>query len=573
MSEMLHGGQILAKALKQEGIKRIYTLGGDHTMAMYYGFIDEDIEVVDARHESAAIAMAIGEARATGKPAVAVITAGPGLANTFGAVIDAYQDGTPVLIVSGGSAIAQNQIGSMQEFDLLPSFKPVTKWADRCYATNRIGDYVHIAFRHMTAIGKTGPALLEVPYDVVSDVADASAAADPGNTRAENIVLGDPVKVEQAAKLLVEAKRPVMVINRDVGFYPSNLEYLGKLADHLHMLTGSMFEAKGLLDETNPANSLGLAATGMADVILLVNVIPDFAYDFLNPPRFNPNAKYIFINTDATMIGFNQPYEIGIIGTPGDVCKQIYECVAQMTEPRADYDFLQEVGAMLAPYGEMNAAKSADSNVPISPYRASADVLRFINEHPEYDFVNDGGDAASNITGGLANSRPRRMVYSGRYGAIGFALPIAIGTHYANGNKVIMTTGDGALGFFLGELTTMVGRNLPMIVVCFNDSGWGMIREMEHAIHPETYAKYASDPKNDIATMNLPMNLRYDQIVAGLGGYGEMVTDPNEIYPALKRAEESGKPALINIIINNNVEQMTDCTRGFGLGFAGLVKY
>ncbi len=566
---MLHGGQILARALKQEGVDTVFTLSGDHTMAMYYGLVDEGIKVIDHRHESAAVLAANGYARASGKPGVVIITAGPGAANAFGGLIDGVQGDVPMLVISGGCPVASSQTGAMQEFDLIPTFRGVCNWAERVYKTDRIADYVHIAFREL-ATPPMGPAFLEIPYDVLNDLAPSYCARERGITRVHTPILPDPASVDAAVEILAQAKKPVVVVGRESRFYPENLEYAGKLAEYLNAPVYSMWETQGFFGkEDDPRYAIGPMATSMADVILTFNLTPDYMYSFMLPPAWNPYAKIISVNVNPKFLGFNRDLAVGMIATPGDAAKLIYEKYTASHPATTDGSFLQEMFGMAA----QMADPAADSDAsPVNPKRACKEIKAFIAAHSDWGVVVDGGDNTSNMSG-FACSFPAQYCYESRFGGIGTALPMAIGAHYADGRKMLMVTGDGSMGFYLSELTTAIKRKVPLVIAVMNDSTWGMITGMEHAVHPNVLKKY-SDAAHDGIALHLG-EIHYEKICEALGGYGEFVTKAEDILPALERAEKSGKVALINITTGDQTEPgvMGMATSGYGAEFKPMVKF
>lgn len=575
-SDKMHGGQILARALKQEGVEKVFTLSGDHTMAMYYGLVDEGIEVIDFRHESAAVCAAIGYARASGKPAVCIVTAGPGEANAYGGLMDAVQGSTPVLLISGGSPVSQNQTFAMQEYDFVPVFREACKWSERVYDVNRIGDYVHIAFRNMMT-GAPGPALLEIPYDVLYAVCHTKAARERGVTRVKNpVVLASPDDVDQAAELLAKAQKPVMLVGTQAVFFPNNREYAQKLSEYLLMPVGAIFDSKGWAgnEAERPELKVGLLGTAFADLILLVNFTPDYQFNNLQPPVYNPFAKVISINSDPTLIGLNRDVDVGLIGTPGDVCKQLYDKVITLREQQTDYSFIQQISELAQQLGEADAVYTTSDAMPINPKRACKDIADFLNVDQSWNVISDGGDAAANIGGPpVACKEPGQFVFESRFGGIGTALPMAIGQYYGRPAKTMLVTGDGAFGFYFAELITAVFRKIPLVCVVLNNNCWGMIKGMEDGIHGGVLKQYNEKAFYGIG-LNLP-EVAYDKICEAIGGYGETVTDPNELIPAIKRAEASGKTAVINVICADISDPgvVSSATTGYCDTFGPLVQF
>jgi acetolactate synthase-1/2/3 large subunit len=161
MSKM-DGGQLVVKALRREGVKHIFSLSGGHIAPIYNASLDEGIKIIDTRHEQAAAHMAEGWSLVTGEMGVCAVTAGPGLTDAVTAIANAQQSNTPLLVLGGRSALAENDTGSLQDIDQIALMKPITKWARICHHTHRIPEYVAMAYRHALG-GRPGPVYLEIP--------------------------------------------------------------------------------------------------------------------------------------------------------------------------------------------------------------------------------------------------------------------------------------------------------------------------------------------------------------------------------------------------------------------------
>src|SRR5260370_16101000 len=176
---ILHGGWLVAKMLKREGVEVVFTLSGGHVAGIYDGCLREGIRVVDTRHEQAAVHAAEGWARVTRKPGVALLTAGPGVTDGITGVANAYLAGSPVLVIGGAAPQGLWDRGALQEMGQLELLRPITKWARSVHETSRLGEYTAMAFRQMLS-GKPGPAFLEMPMDILANFADTDESFDPG---------------------------------------------------------------------------------------------------------------------------------------------------------------------------------------------------------------------------------------------------------------------------------------------------------------------------------------------------------------------------------------------------------
>src|ERR687891_1080523 len=208
MDKPRHGGHLLARALKQEGVRNLFTLSGGHIAPIYDGCQAEGIRIVDFRHEQAAAHAADGWARVTGRPGVAAVTAGPGVTDAVTGITNAMYANSPMLVLGGKSPLGELEMGSLQDMDHVTLVRSITKWARTCWETGRIADYVTEAFRHATT-GRKGPVFLDIPLEVQLNVWPAGVEV-PESYRTEARPQGDPDAVTRAASLLDEAEHPIV---------------------------------------------------------------------------------------------------------------------------------------------------------------------------------------------------------------------------------------------------------------------------------------------------------------------------------------------------------------------------
>ena len=210
---MIHGGWLVAKILKREGVEVVFTLSGGHIAAIYDGCLREGIRVVDTRHEQAAVHAAEGWTKSTRTPGVALLTAGPGVTDGVTGVANAYLAGSPILVIGGAAPLGFWDRGALQEMNQIDLLRPITKWARTVHETSRLAEYTAMAFRQMLG-SKPGPAFLEIPMDVLNNFVDTEAFFDPGEPasyRPMGRTYPDPELVHKAAALLDKAQRPVIM--------------------------------------------------------------------------------------------------------------------------------------------------------------------------------------------------------------------------------------------------------------------------------------------------------------------------------------------------------------------------
>ena len=214
---IVSGGRLVAKALRNEGVDTIFTLCGGHIIDIYDGCIDEEIRIVDVRHEQTAAHAADGYARQTGKLGCVVTTAGPGCTNAATGVATAFRSESPILHIGGQSSLSQHKMGSLQDLPHVEMMSPITKFASGVFSTERIADMISMAARESFS-GAYGPSYLEIPRDILDAEIPLANARIPeaGHYRASNRSIGDSADIERMADILVNAKQPAVLFGQQV---------------------------------------------------------------------------------------------------------------------------------------------------------------------------------------------------------------------------------------------------------------------------------------------------------------------------------------------------------------------
>jgi thiamine pyrophosphate-dependent acetolactate synthase large subunit-like protein len=539
-----HGGYLVARFLAAEQVPVIFTLCGGHIAAIYDGCIDFGLKVVDFRHEQAAAHAADAWARVTGQPGVAVVTAGPGVTGTVTAVANALRAGSPVVVLGGQGGVADFEKGALQELDHVELMRPITKWSKRCLDTRRIPEYLSMAFRHAMA-GRPGPVFLELPVDVLFGAADTEKVPQPRGYRAELRPSPAARSVEHAARLLANAERPVVMAGSAVRWCEASRELtqLVKLLAAPCYLNGM---GRGCLPTSHP-NCLAQTrkrALAQADVVLLVGVPLDFRMHYGGV--IGSQAKIIQVEMTAEEIGWNRGVELGIVGDAKGVLEGIVDELGDKNpspqpSPRGEgAEWLASLQEEERKFRERAMAKLHSNEVPIHPLRFAYAVSQVVKE--DTIVVGDGGEIVAIAAAVLPISRPAHWLDPGPLGCLGVGMPFAIAAKLARpAQDVLIIYGDGAFGLNGFEYDTAVRFNLPIVGVVGNDGGWGQIRRPQIQMFGHDRA---------IATA-LGSNAAYHNVAVALGGWGEEVHQPSDILPALQRAKESCKPALVNVHISD----------------------
>ena len=538
---MIDGGALVGKALANEGVEKAFVLCGGHIMPIFYGMRNAGIEIIDMRHEGAAMYAAIAYTRAAGKMAVVVTTAGPGVGNTPAGMMEAQSLGIPLLQIGGAVAMTKRDTGDLQDMSTLNVMETCSKWARKITHTERIPEYVAMAYRQ--ALDSTpGPVYLEMPTDLLFAKLEEEKIFFPVNARTEAIPYGDPALIEKAAELLAKAKRPAVVVGDGALLSVGNKAWaVAALSDYLKMPVGvSGSSCRGLFGDEYANPLLRINAMGMADVILTLGCRFDFR---LGMGAMVPKeAKVIQVHTDMRQIGFNVRADIGIVGGTGPVAGQLLETVKNKRNTPVEVSW---VGPNPKPMKSLMPEAYGSENIPIHPGRCAGEVAKFLEEEGrDWTLICDGGEAAVWMLIAATAQRPGQIHSSGPNGTIGTGPALAVGAWAANRKPVLWYTGDGSFGFYAMEMDTMARLGIPVVCVISNDSAWGMIRLAERYIRPEEVETKGH------CNVELEHMRAYEKMAAMWDGHGECVTDPAEIIPAIKRAVANGKPSIINVEVD-----------------------
>ncbi|MEU4510160.1 thiamine pyrophosphate-binding protein [Nonomuraea wenchangensis] len=544
MSETISGGHLVAKALKAEGVDVIYTLCGGHIIDIYDGCVDEGIEVIDVRHEQVAAHAADGHSRITGRPGCAVVTAGPGTTDAVTGVANAFRAESPMLLIGGQGALSQHKMGSLQDLPHVDMMTPITKFAATVPSTERVADLVSMAFRECYH-GAPGPSFLEIPRDVLDAKVPLEKARIPkaGHYRASTRQQGDPEAVERLADLLAHAEKPCILLGSQVWTCRATdaaIDFVRALNVPAYM-NGS---GRGTLPPGDPHHfqlSRRYAFTE-ADLIIIVGTPFDFRMGY--GKRLSPAATVVQIDLDYRTVGKNRDIDLGIVGDAGLVLSAAAQAASGRIGDAAAKRkaWMDELRAVETQAYEKRLPRQHSDARPIDPYRLVHEINEFLTEDTIY--IGDGGDIVTFSGQVVQPKSPGHWMDPGPLGTLGVGMAFAMAAKKARPDKeVLCLFGDGAFSLTGWDFETMVRFDLPFIGIVGNNSSMNQIRYGQAAKYGEDRARVG----------NTLGDIRYGDFAKLLGGHGEEVRDPAEIRPALERARESGKPALINVWVDPEV--------------------
>ncbi len=543
------GGELLLKCLKAEGVEMMFGVLDGSFNAWLAKLKDYEMGYICPRHEAAAAHMAEAWARVRGGPGVVIGGIGPGAANMVSGVAVAYAEGSPLIVISGQrrrSIIYPDRGGSFQVLDLLDFYRPVTKWRAGLRDLRRLPELMRTAFR--TALsGRPGPVYIEIPEDLMRGTID-DAQIDiwpPDRYRVSDLGVGDPAKIAQAADMLMSAQRPLLHAGNGVIWSGAAAEFVA-LGEHLGAAMTTTLAARGAAPEDHPQYLHALnrdaleAARGEADIVLAVGTRLGELDGWGRSPLWgDPKIqKLIQVDADPTSIGVNHPVDLGIIGDAGAVLAALRQIVAARIPARSPHDGFAHYNKLTAEWRrELAQNLTYGGGEGINSGRMVQAVRAFFPR--DAIAVQDGGNTSLWCANYNLIYEPRTYLYTAKFGHLGTGLPYAIGAKLAQPDRpVYLITGDGALGFNIQELETARRHNVPIVIVVAADQGWGMERSSQ------LFAQVGAM----IETEHHPT--RYDVIAQAFGCHGELVTELDQLTPALERAQASGQPALIQVMVD-----------------------
>jgi acetolactate synthase-1/2/3 large subunit len=538
----VHGGKLVARALKQAGVECIFTLSGGHVMAIYDGCLDEGIKIIDVRHEQAAVHAADAWSRLNpGKIGCAVLTAGPGVTDGVTGVANAWRANSPILVIGGQGPFNNMRRGSLQEMDHVAVMKPITKWADTCYSTDRIPDYIEMAIRHATS-GNPGPAFLEIPMDVLGAELEWDQVRFPKIRTQPPLLIPAQSEIDDALEILAAAERPVMMVGTSAKWCNAS-GAVQKFIENVHIPTFVNGMGRGMVKPGTPEllNRVRKEAITKCDVFICAGVLLDFRLAYGN--TIPADAKIIQVDIENELIGTNRSADVGVVG---NLAAAFDTMTASIEADGNKLDYSAWAATLIARENELEAAFSAQLNsdeVPIDPLRLCREIRDFVADK-DVILIGDGGDIVAQASKVLPVPEENCWMDPGPLGTLGVGMPFALAAQLAKPEKrVLIIYGDGAFGLNGFEYDTAVRFGLPIVGIVGVDAAWGQMARPQAEF-------YGSD--RVVATkLNYT---RYDKIVEAMGGHGEYCERPEEIGPALERAFASGKAALVNVVMRQDIE-------------------
>jgi acetolactate synthase-1/2/3 large subunit len=538
------GGKLTVEALERKNIDYIFTLSGGHITPIYQHLEKSKIKLFDTRHEQAAVFMAEAYGKMTGRPGVALVTAGPGFTNALTPIASARLSNAPLLLISGVVGLETSEKLDLQDMRQAPVIEPMVKKAYTCYNAERIPEFIDMAYKTANS-GRKGPVYLELPVDILN------AKADPAKIKfTDTLVENRAVDLGKAAKILEmlsAAKKPMIVAGSGAWFSEAGKE-LTEFAELSGVPVFTFAMGRGTIPDTHPNSfesslairpGAGMAASGNTDLVILLGTRLDLFNIYGD--IFNKSAKIIQVDILPEEIGRNRTVDLPVVSDIRELLKEMIRIIKSEKSlknmPSNYTEWFNLLKKSMEEAKKFAALVWKSENVPIHPMRLAWEINEYMNREDDI-VVADGGDTTTWMGMTRTIRKGGHYLDYGLYGSLAVGLPYANAAKLLNPDKrVLLISGDGSIGFNFMEYETNIRKKLPIVTVISNDLGWGMIRHSQeirigHAIETGTFIG----------------NVNYHKLVEALGGNGYLVDKPADIRPAIEAAFDSGKTCCINVM-------------------------
>ena len=525
------GSYLIARTLKEEGVEVLFYLMGGPNFDIVMACQDLGIKTVDFRHEQAAAFAAHAYARLTGKPGVCTAASGPGTLNLLTGVYTASIDCAPMIILGGAGPVHEIGRDAFQEVDQVGIFEPLCKYVHQPTLAERYPEIISTAFRQATS-GRPGPVYIDCGADVLYEEVDESKVINAPRPLVKSRPSADPKAIEAAINLISEAKKPIVFGGGGVFFSDASDEFQRFIdITKIPFYTAPM--SRGLAPEDHPVSFPAARSKAMreADLILVIGTRLNWMMQYGR--RFSDKAKLIQIDIEESELGHNRNCDLGIVADAKMALTQLADAAEQRSQDfdgRLESDWIHSLSEYQKDKAAAMEAVLNSNQVPIHPLRLCNEINKFLDR--DAIVTVDGNEILHFGRQSINTYLPGHRLNSGVTGTMGVGLPYGIGSNLAKPeSQNLVLHGDGSMGMNAMELDTLVRFNLPVVTVISNNAGWT-----------------ARTPNQRKPGRELGFT-PFHEMAKALGCYGERVEDPDEIRPALERAFSSGKPAVIDVIV------------------------
>ena len=542
----LTGGQAAVECLRAEGVEYVFGLIGSAAMELFDALYDaSEINFIGVHDERTGTHIADGYARASGKPGVIVAGQnGPGATNLVTGLAQAKAAYSPVISIAGALSSEHIYRDAFQEVDQQALFTPITKKTWTVTQTSRVAEMMREAFR-VSMTPRRGPVQLNIPRDILAESADFDSFSSPAQYRAHSVAVASNDQIVQAANLLAEATRPVILAGGGIKNSGESKQTL-ELAELLNVPIVTSPGHGDAIPFGHPLNIGQMGPRGNpvasrlvkeADVILALGTRLGFNSTFYSYENINQQAKIIQVEQEASAIGRFFPVSIGIWADAISVATQLADCLEKLQLLRLADDWTELAMSERQMYLEQRDAESA---LDINPIQPTA-LFRILRDSLPNDtaFTLDAGTLCLQATDAMNYWMPRSLFTPLDFGLVGFSFACGLGVKLAMPDRTVVSLmGDGGFGMTLSELSTAVDHGINTITVVMNNQCWGAEKAYQRDFFDRRFigADVSSPPFDKIAELYGAVGIRVDRI--------------NQIGDAIQNALSSDRPVVIDIAID-----------------------
>lgn len=536
LDQPLTGAQLIAAFLVRRGVQRVFGLCGGHIQPIWDELAQAGVQIVDVRHECAAVYMAHAHSVLTKETGVALVTAGPGLTNTITGIANAATARVPVLLISGRPPLSQHGMGALQDIDQAAIVSSLCRLTSTVSHPRQILSRLHATMQAAAGVdGPAGPAYVDFSADLLRmQVPQAYVHRGFFSPPARSTRIPSEDAINHAVSLLAEATRVLIISGRGAQGAEAPMRTWLDRGDTVYLDTA---ESKGIVPRTHPASVPGARARAMreADLVVTVGRRLDFQLAYGSSAAFSPAARFLRIAATSDELADNRRGDVELLGEVSDIIDRLTQRKEGPMQP--DTEWLQSLREQHRHRTEqlrreMRAPRSAVDD-GLHPYQLITKVNDLLDD--ESIVVADGGDSLSFARVGLA---AETYLDPGPLGCLGVGVPFAISAALAYPQRrVLAVIGDGSFGFTAMEVDTAVRFGARVVFVVVNNGAWGI----ERTDQLDTY-------DGRLVGVELP-GCRYDRLAEALGAYGEHVEDIETLPDALSRALEHA-PSVIDVRVS-----------------------
>ncbi|MBD3228628.1 MAG: thiamine pyrophosphate-binding protein [Candidatus Lokiarchaeota archaeon] len=560
----LTGGEIIVKYLIKENVPYVFGIPGHGCLGLLDAFIGQNkIKIIQMKQEMSGVHMAEGYYRVSGQPCAAFTSIGPGALNTAIGLGNAYADSIPVLVITGDTHVHMRGVGVLQEIERnhdsnVPRvLEPLVKRSFNVAKVSQLPRVMERAFNLMMK-GRKGPVHINLPMDVQSDSTEVEDFPRSYKYKPQAKMYGDPKAIKEASDLLIEAKRPTILVGGGV-IQSEAFNELKEIAELIGAAVVTTMMGKGAFPEDHPlygwhtgskGTKIGLNLTSKADVLLAVGTrfADETASSYKKGVSFSiPPTKLIHIDIDPYEIGKNYKVAVGIMGDSKAVLHQIINEIKKRGYNK-EYENTEYFKKIQNLQKEWTETLENWRDYEKSPVMISV-LIKELRDFFDKDtiFITSSGNIQAQALQELMVYKPKTHITTGGFSTMGFTLPATIGAKLAAPeNQVVGLIGDGDFMMTIQELSTAVQLDIPVIEIIVNNMGWIAIKDLQMAVFGEDRAKATDfyDSSNEIYSPD------FKKIAEGFGCYSERISESHEIKGALERAVNSNKPSVIEVLVN-----------------------